>query len=520
MGVLKRSKLITPKKKAVAPVLGLTEAGSLTKMQVIAELAKSTHGDLKPLVPIASMLAVQDPEFLAHLISYNEKNGQMRDSKIGLPVASLVDKAFSKTEPYSENSYAHLALLDPRMLLKAILFSRDLRIGGRRRKRLFDLVELYLRERETNYGWWESMTVQHRNSVKSLYAISHVRPCGFADAILFKGNYPKNSVFEAIRKLKDMTPREAASVIIDRHIPFLVVVGALGTKAKDTDLIMALIESMSPAELITNTSTLQKLGIKENPVLRAAYEEGLKKVVASKKTSTFKTTRAVESMGDTGSGSIKEKLKAVQEKQIDALGGVEGNWLVIGDKSYSMHQAIDTTRLVAGTLARMVKGNVHVVWVDESPRYYNATGKTYDEIIAETSGVVAGGNTCLGCGIASINEKGIEVDGITLVSDGGENRQPLFSKAYADYAKKIGKEPPVYFYKLRGDPDRVSVGMEDAGIEMTTNDLTNMKIDYYSMPNLIKTMSTKRYGLVDTVLDTPLLKVKDVIKTKGDCWAF
>jgi hypothetical protein len=35
-------------------------------------------------------------------------------------------------------------------------------------------------------------------------------------------------------------------------------------------------------------------------------------------------------------------------------------------------------------------------------------------------------------------------------------------------------------------------------------------VDYYSLPNLVKTMRTSRYSLVDEILETKLLTFKDV----------
>jgi len=48
-----------------------------------------------------------------------------------------------------------------------------------------------------------------------------------------------------------MSISEAAGVIIERRIPFLIAVGALGEKIKNKDLVLAIIERMSPTELIT-----------------------------------------------------------------------------------------------------------------------------------------------------------------------------------------------------------------------------------------------------------------------------
>ena len=91
---------------------------------------------------------------------------------------------------------------------------------------------------------------------------------------------PKGSVFEAVAGLKKMSPVEAAGAILKFKIPFLVAAGALEEKAKEPDLVLALINRMSSSELVNNTKTLEKLGLKTNPALRGAFEKALEKAAA------------------------------------------------------------------------------------------------------------------------------------------------------------------------------------------------------------------------------------------------
>lgn len=480
---------------------------SLSKNQVIAELARSSHGDLKQYLPIVKSSAKEDPEFLAHLIAWNEKNGQIRDSKIALPVTSLT---MWHDDELAENSLAHMALLDPRSLVKAVEFSKKIKtlLNGKAIERL---VEAYLREREKKRGWWDATALQHRASMKTLYAMNHIKPSDRADKILFKRSYAKNSAFYALRELKNMTPKDAAAAIINKELPFQIAIGALGAKAKDPDVVLALIEAMSPTQLTNSVKMLERLGLNTNPALKAAFEIGLHKVAASPK-NTLKATKAIEALGEEDS-PIKEKLKKTQEKQIDAMGKVKGRWLVLGDKSGSMHEAIDTARHIAATLARMAEDDVWLVFFDTTPyKVIQAKGKTYDELLAESKRVTAGGGTSIGCGLQHILDKDIEVDGIAVVSDGGENTHPVFPAVYKRYTEKFAKDVPVYYYDLNGEPNVYFVqAMQKAGHDMQTFSLRGSKVDYYSLPNLVKTMSVSRYGLIDQIMETKLLRVKDVL---------
>jgi hypothetical protein len=52
--------------------------------------------------------------------------------------------------------------------------------------------------------------------------------------------------------------------------------------------------------------------------------------------------------------------------------------------------------------------------------------------------------------------------------------------------------------------------MQQSGLDMQVFDLTG-GVDYYSLPNLIQTMRTNRYSLVDEIMSTKLLKLADVL---------
>lgn len=482
----------------------------ISKNAIISELTRSPHGDLKSYLPIGRTAVAEDPEFFAHLIAWNEKNGTIRDSKVALPVISLAKDGFL----FYENSLAHMASLDPRNFVRALEFAKDIKTPGFG-KQINALVGEYLRAREQVEGWWDRTALGHKASLKTLYARFHVKPDTRADAILFKGKRPRGSVFEAVANLKNMNDMEAAGTIISKRLPFLVVQGALGKKANSPELVMAMIQSMTPTELVTNSRTLEAMGVMNNPVLRATYESALSAVAKSGKKQVLKTTVAAVAVKST---VMRAKLEGAQEKQIEAGTKVKGDWLVIGDKSGSMATAIETARQVAGILARTVEGKVHLVFVDTVPRYIDATGKTYDEILAITKTVSAGGGTNLGCGLQYLLDKMIAVDGIAVVSDGGEHSSTPFATVYKKYCAKMGNDAPVYLYLCKGAPNYFAQGMASERIDFQTFDM-RLGIDYHSLPNVVQTMRASRYALVDDIMNTPLMTLAEAFQFKGETHA-
>lgn len=500
----------------------MAEAG-VTKNQIISDLSRSPHGKLEEYVPMGVKATKQEPEFMAHLVAWNHQKGQVRDAKVALPIVTL--KVNELDAEYVDNSLAHIALLGPRELERAYRFALATKLPGRMRK-LRRIVDAYLRSREKNWPKWERLAIQHRKTLANLYALVHSRPKDDKmDGVLFGPNEkngmasyaPEGTLFNTVIKLKTMSTLEAAGTIIESRLPFLIVLGALGEKAKEPDLVLALINRMSATELVSNTKMLEKMGVKTNPALRGAYETAIEKASTSSK-NVLKTTRAAQALAEVDEDNeLASKLRGLQERQIKAMGGVDGNWLVLGDKSPSMQICIEAARHVAATLAKFVKGKVHLVFFDSGPRHFDVSGKSYDQILKDTKGVIIGGGTSIGCGVQYALDYNFEVDGIAVVSDAQENTPPYFVDRYKKLCEKLGKEPTVYLYRfepgMRGYSDKdLGAQMKQEGIDLQEFDLRSGKVDYYSLPNMVQTMRTNRYSLADEVLATKLLSLEDVLE--------
>ena len=489
----------------------------LTKNKILSELSRSPHGELKEYIPVGQQAAKQEAEFLAHLIAWNHQKGQIRDSKVALPIVSLSVPGIAND--FVENSLAHLALLGPRELLKAFQFGKEIKLPSLSKNKLFTLVRSYLKKTEKQ-GWnkWQHLAIQHRHTLKQLYSLTGFRADTENINIVLYGQkfdktkvpVPKGSIFEKVTQLKNMSAQEAAGTIMAWRIPFLVIQGALGEKLKDPDIALAMIKSMSATELVTNIKMLEKLGMKTNPALKGAYEEALGKAAKSTK-NVLKTTRATEAIKDE---TLKANLRGLQEKQLQNM-GVEGNWLVLGDRSTSMTSTIEVARHVAGVLAKMVKGNVWLCFFNTSPQTIDVTGKPLDWINETTKHINANGGTSIGCGLQRMLDSKVEVDGIVVVSDAAENTSPWFADVYKKYSEHYDKEVPVYLYRTvnqsnyGGDID-LKVSMDRLHFDIQEFDLTK-SIDYYSLPNLVATMRTNRYSLIDEILATPLLTLQSVL---------
>src|SRR5574343_191147 len=473
------------------------EKSTISRNKIINKLLHLGHGDLGIYTQIGLQAVHEESELFAHLIAWNFEKGEVRDSKVAFPVLAL--RGDEDLELY-ENAVAHLLLLDPRNLVQAVVFHKELKnlgyTGRSSAKRMMkNGIEQYIRVREGNKGWWTRTALQHRSSLKELYARFHIKPNPFAQAILFEKKKQKGTVLEALSHLKTMSPIEAAGTILHYKIPFIVAIGALGGLKNKPDIIMALIDQMSGNELINNTEMLRRMGVFENPVLKSAYDSAVERMRGDKRVSTLKATKAAKAIKDE---KISQKMQHIQEEKLSQLGGIDGDWLVLGDRSGSMQKTIQLTREIASLIAQQVNGDVHLVFFNTAPNRYDVTGKTLKEINNMTSRINASGGTSIGCGLELINGANISVNGIAICSDGGDNTHPYFHEEYRKYAWKMGIAPTVYLFHVPGDSDVLSHYCQIEGIPVQKFDMA--KADYYSLPNLVKTFRSNRYTLVDEIM--------------------
>ena len=487
------------------------ENNALTVNQLVTELVKSPHGNLQEYGPIALRAIGQDPYLFHHLIAWNEKKGQVRDAKVALPVYGLA--GVSDVE-LVENSLAHLAKLDPRNLLRAVRHAKEVKPGKFRAIRR--MVTEYLEVRAGEPQWMEKTILQHRASVKGLYAFLHLKVPPHVGGMLSWGKSQKplaGSVLEILKRMKTMSPMEAAGMVMIHKIPFLTAVGAMPKIKDNTAALIALVKSMSPSELVTNTGMLEKLGMKTDVAVQAEYRKALESLKKdSRKTQNlFKAGAAANVVKDE---VVAKTLREVQEKQFSKK-RIEGNWAVLVDRSGSMQLAIEVGKLVAAALAKMVKDKVWMVFFNDQALVKDVTGMTLENIQKTTKGVIAQGGTGIGGALMALQGK--QLDGIAVISDGGENRHPVF----ATYHKEHYGDVPVYFYKLSGDPDIFTSNCEVMQTALSTFDLRSAAdLDYYSVANLVETMRTNRYGLYQEIMDTPLLSLRDVFITRKEKVAY
>lgn len=488
------------------------------KNDLINALGVSTHGNYNDLISIGLEAAKADPEFLGHVITWNLNKGEVRDSKVAFPVCGL-RYLTTKDGDLAENAIANLMELDPRNLMKAYDFNKRLSkatlvISGGWRRMFEEAIRKYLQVREEFPNWMERAILQHRKSIKSLYCVSHTKPNDYVRNIVFDKKYPKDSVFDKIANLSRMTTMEQAGVIINHHLPVDVVFSALGKPKQDfidnPELALAIMSSLSGQQLIMKTHFLKSLGVMKSPVLKSVFQEALIKAAGDTKVSTLKAGKAIDFLKENNADTnMIQTLSDLQEKKIDQNLSIEGDWLILADKSGSMDMAIDLAKEVAGVMSRAVKGKTYLCFFDQLPHTLDVTGATLETIKFSTSRIYAGGCTSCGIGIKYFEENDIKLNGIILISDGGDNTTPKFHTAYSEYSEKIKLKPNVYFFKVPGEFDVVSSACRSSNIRINKFEVSQ-DVDYYSIPNLVAMVKPQMFGLYDEIMKTPFLTLEGV----------
>lgn len=506
----------------------MTENTDYKRNKLIASLMQIGHGDLKMYTEIGLQAMKAEPELFAHFITWNAFHGKVRDAKVAFAALGLRHLTKDDRE-LAENAIANAMRLSPRKLIQFYDYSKSLSgeghiISGGWRRLLESALRDYLAYREATDARWDKVALQHRRSLKRIYRFAHRRPPERAQNILFglyddvrrkpgKVSYPDESVFQAVAMLRTTAPQFAASLILHHRIPFEVVVGA-ASKAHDETIILALIENMTGNQLITNSKMLQKLGVNTNETLKAAYAAAIEraKKAPSRKVETLKAGRAAEEIEDE---EMAAQLMSLQQTKVRQLAGIEGDWAILADASGSMHQAIEIGRKIASLLTEKVKGAIHLIFFDTVPTHIVVTGLTYDQIVEKTKRIKAGGGTAIGCGLDYLRAQNIIVNGIAIISDGGDNTVPYFHDAYQKYERALGMDPTVYLYHVNGDErDALSNFCKQHNIQLEKFELGD-KVDYYSLPGLIATMRTNRFSLVQEIMETPLLRLEDVFRKEA-----
>jgi hypothetical protein len=360
-------------------------------------------------------------------------------------------------------------------------------------------VTRYLREREADDGWFDSTALTARKTLKRLYALLHVKPGTRAQAILFEERPPEGSKLAGLKELASArTPDEQARLIARHDVPFRVAVGVV--KRVTPVVLRALVERMSPQEVINNLDMLRKRGAFEEAAIKGLIDQKLESARTATRVSAFKAEKALEQVPL--SAELRVKLEAVADSQVKARGRITRPTALLIDKSSSMSEAIELGKRLGALLAAITDRELYVYAFDTIAYPVESAGTDLAAWERALRGITAGGSTSIGVGVEQLRRKKQYVEQLVIVTDEGENQEPRFVPSLRKYREELKTDPAICIVKVKGATSQLEDECKRAGLP---TDAYQFDGDYYALPNLVPLLARpSKLELLQEILEYPL----------------
>src|SRR5262249_36604283 len=254
----------------------------------------------------------------------------------------------------------------------------------------------YLREREADSDWFDGSVLVARKAIKRMYALLHVAPGERAQKILFDEDPPAESRIFALRALaRAESPADQARAIVEHAIPSRVA--STVVKQMTPTVLLALIDRMSPQELINNLGALKRRGAFENPALKTLIEAKLQEAKTADRVSAFKAEEAIKAADLPD--DVKHALEQVADAQVKAKGRIDRPTALLIDKSGSMSVAIELGKRIGAMVSSVSAQALYVYAFDTLAYPIEAAGPDLAAWEAAIKGITAGGGTSCGVGV-------------------------------------------------------------------------------------------------------------------------
>jgi hypothetical protein len=470
------------------------------RLEMLNSLLTTPHRALEKVAEVHKDMLELDPIFYGHMAVWYQSFGDVRDHK-EVFVGNLLA---SKLQEHRDAGFVLLQTLPPYQVARVITFMKGQLNKVPRSTRT--AVMRYLRTREQDPRLFDRAALRAKKALKSLYAGLHIRPDERADAVLFKNTPPEGSLAAVMKALAAATdPVEQARVIVDNKIPYTIAVGAV--RKLTPTVMVALIDGMSPAEVINNLKALRARGAMDCPEVKQLIDLKLEAAQSDRRVSAYKAKVATKAAGvdqDTA-----DKLALVTESQVKAKGRIKRPTALLVDKSSSMCSAIEVGKQLGALISGIADSELVVYAFDSLPYEIKAQGTELSDWERAFENIRSSGSTSIGSPLHAMLKRNQKVEQIILITDEGDNTPPYFADAYERYARELAVAPNVLIVKVGCACDFVERGLRDKRVVVDT---VTFNGDYYSLPNLIPMLSRpSRLDLLMEILETPLPLRKEAI---------
>lgn len=468
------------------------------RLDMLNTLLTTPHRKLEETAELHKLLASLDPLFYGHLAVWYQRNGDVRDHK-EVFVGNLLT---SHLPEHREAGFLLLQEFPPYQVARVVDFMKQ--HLGRVPRTARTAVRRYLQTREEDPRFFDRAALRGRKALKHLYATLHVKPGPRADAILFKELPPEDSLGARVKQLAAApTPADQARLIVEHRIPYPVAVGALRTL---TPMVLAaLVDAMTPQEVINNLKSLKARGALDHADVRALVDRKLDDARTDVRVAAFKAQVAADATDL--DAETAARLERVTDDQVKRRGVLRRSTALFVDKSGSMESAIELGKRIAAMISGIAEAPLWVYAFDTLPYEVKANGSELSDWEQAFRHLRAGGGTSIGCALLPLMRRKDVVEQILIVTDEGENAAPYFPATYQQYCREVKATPNVVVVKVGHATDYLERTLQAAQVQVDTFTFAG---DYYSLPNLIPLLTRpSRLDLLLEILDTPLPVRKD-----------
>lgn len=471
----------------------MTQTERDLRLDMLNSLLTTPHRQLHQVAELHTTLLGLDPLFYGHLAVWYLQKGDVRDHK-EVFVAQLLT---SDLEEHRQAGFMVLQDLPPYQVSRVVDFMKQQR--GKLPRSARTAVRRYLRQRESDQVFFDRAALRGRQALKHLYASLHIKPSPRADAILFKEDPPTDSLAYAVKLLaRAEDPLEQAKLILEYRIPYPIAVGAL--RQITPTVLVALIETMSPQEVINSLKSLKGRGAMDHPQVKQLIERKLEQGTRSERVSAFKALKAAEVAGV--QTSLGDQLERVANQQIAQRGQITRSTALLVDKSSSMTEAIDVGKQIAALISGITIAPLYVYAFDTLAYPIQAAGSRLTDWEKAFRHIQAGNATSLGAPVQMMVKRRQSVEQIMVVTDEGENTVPHFVPSLQEYTQQLGVQPQILIVKVGSAMTLVEDRLRRASIPFDTFTFAG---DYYSLPNLVPMLTRpSRLELLMEILEVPL----------------
>lgn len=333
------------------------------------------------------------------------------------------------------------------------------------------IVRQRLHALEADGASFDRYALENRAKLKRLYALLHVKPGLRAQAVLFDNRPPKKTPIDALQKLaKHKNPSEAAALIREYRLPFLLVESALGSLPPPVGL--ALIEVLEPSELLARLPLFARRGLLVSELRTALLRRLLALGARQQVMLSYQQAEAIARGAQLDRELARAVFALVKPEDTKSV-TLRGDTALVVDSSISMPREGDCLEIAARVACQLDRAlaegdELRIIVTDQNPRQVSVRrnsdlGVWRQAMIAPLSETSVGSS--LGSAVELLTASRTAVQRLVFLTDGYENRSPRLPGAIARYRQTLSTYPSLCLVQPPDCSPQLAVDLKNAQLD-------------------------------------------------------